>query len=158
MSAAKIRNGLNRSSKPGPTPATPAATPQPSPEPTRVAAKTASAGPFDGLYRGGLQLGALAGGNTYARQSEALRTIEVSVRGGEGTGTVRQERCSGIGTISLKVAPNGGVSGEMDALLSNSCAPLKVRIEAKVDRDLLTGIITDGQASTEFSLRRTGSP
>jgi hypothetical protein len=43
------------------------------------------------VYRGGLQLGALAGGNTYARQ-------------------------------------------------------------------LLTGIITDGQASTEFSLHRIGSP
>jgi hypothetical protein len=138
--------------------AMPAAAPRASPEPARVAATAAPAGSFDGVYRGGLQLGALAGGNTYARQSEALRSIEVSVSGGEGTGTVRQGRCSGVGTVSLRVAPSGIVSGEMDALLSNSCAPLKVRIEARVDRDLLTGIITDGQASTEFSLRRAGSP
>jgi hypothetical protein len=121
-------------------------------EPTRVAAAAPS--PFDGVYRGGLQLGALAGGNTYARQSEALRNIEVTVSNGEGTGTVRQARCSGIGTVTLKIAPNGAVTGEMDALLSNSCSPLKVRIDAKVDRDLLTGVITDGKASTEFSLRK----
>jgi hypothetical protein len=124
----------------------------PAAEPTRVA--TATPTPFDGVYRGGLQLGALAGGNTYARLSEALRNIEVRVSNGEGTGTVRQERCSGIGTVTLKVASNGAVTGEMDALLSNSCAPLKVRIEARIDRDLLTGIITDGRASTEFSLRK----
>jgi hypothetical protein len=131
--------------------------PQPKPVETTVAAAAPPSVPtglFDGDYRGGLQLGALSPGNSYQRVSEALRSIEVHVVNGEGTGTVRQQRCSGIGAVSLKIAPNGAVSGEMDALETDSCAPLKVRIDAKVDRELITGVATNSQASVEFSMRK----
>jgi hypothetical protein len=113
---------------------------------------------YDGDYRGGLQLGALLAGNSYERVGEAIRTVEVHVVNGVATGTVRQERCSGIGTVNLTFSPTGGVTGEMDALVTTTCAPLKVQVEGRVNGDLLTAIATSGRASTEFSLRRTASP
>ncbi len=113
---------------------------------------------YDGDYRGGLQLGALLAGNSYERVGEAIRTIEVRVVNGVATGTVRQERCSGIGTVTLTISPAGAVTGEMDALVTATCAPLRVQVEGRVNGDLLTAVATSGRASTEFSLRRATSP
>jgi hypothetical protein len=148
--------GLAEQAIPTATPIVAAAPPPPKPVETKVAAAapTLTTAAFDGNYRGGLQLGALSPGNSYQRVSEALRSIEVHVANGEGIGTVRQQRCSGIGAVNLKAAPNGTVTGEMDALETDSCAPLKVRIDAKVERELITGVATNGKASVEFSLRK----
>jgi hypothetical protein len=118
----------------------------------------APVGPYDGDYRGGLQLGALLPGNSYERVSEAIRTIEIHVSSGVATGTVRQERCTGIGTVNLQISPTGVVSGELDALVTTTCAPLKVQVEGRVNGDLLTALATAGRASTEFSLRRAANP
>jgi hypothetical protein len=115
-------------------------------------------GPYDGDYRGGLQLGALSPGNSYERVSEALRTIEMQVSNGQATGAVRQERCSGVGSVNLRISPTGAVTGEMDALVTISCAPLKVQVEGRVEGDLLTAVATSGRASTAFSLRRPARP
>lgn len=115
-------------------------------------------GPYDGDYRGGLQLGALLPGNSYERVSEAIRTIEMHVSAGRGIGSVRQERCSGVGTVNLTISPTGAVTGEMDALVTTTCAPLRVQVEGQVDGDLLTAVAKSGQAATKFSLRRAALP
>jgi hypothetical protein len=147
---------------PPPSAAAPPPPAPPTPAETRVAAAAPPApaftGRFDGDYRGGLQLGALAPGNSYERVSEALRDIEVRVINGAGTGTVRQARCAGVGDVALKIAADGTVTGEIDALVTTTCAPLKVAVRGRFERDMLRLTAGDGGASVEFALQRAARP
>jgi hypothetical protein len=139
-----------------PSPVTsPPVTPAPG---TRPLVPSTAAAPFDGDYRGGLQLGALADGSGYGRLSEALRQIEVLVVNSQGTGTVNQPRCPATGAVSLRISPTGSVDGEMDLLVTGTCAPLRTRMEGRAEGDLLILTVTDGRRSTDLSMRRSGKP
>lgn len=117
------------------------------PVPVAAAAAPPAPTPFDGEYHGGFQVGPF---------SDSLRTVELRVSAGEGTGTVRQQRCSTPGPISLKISPSGAVTGEVDVLATGTCNPVKGRIEGRAEGDLLKLTFTDGGQPREFSLRRAG--
>jgi hypothetical protein len=118
---------------------------------TPVAAVIAP-GPFDGRYTGGLQLS----GRTYTGWTfggnATLRTLDVGVTGGVGTGTARYSQCPQPGEITLTISPAGVVSGTGNLVSGDSCTALPVTFEGRAQAGLLALTVRYDDRTAEFNL------
>ena len=71
---------------------------------------------------------------------------------------MRQRRCTPPGPVSLKIAPAGAISGEIDVLETGSCQPLKGKLEGRVEGDFLRLNLLYSNRSIAFSLTRIAKP
>jgi len=123
-----------------------------------VAPSSVTAGPFDGRYTGGLQLS----GRTYTGwtfgSNATLRTLDVGVTNGVGTGTARYVQCPQPGEIKLTISAAGVVSGTGNLVSGDSCTALPVTFEGGAQPGKLALTVRYDDRTAEFSLMAASAP
>ena len=112
-----------------------------------VVASTPSPSPFDGEYRGGLEVA-----------SGDLRQLWIRVQGSKATGTSRVALCPTPGAVSMSIDSSGTISGEADLQTSASCNPRKATLSGHAvgKRRVMTASFADGSAPREIVFNRLG--
>ena len=139
------------------TPAAASSPPEAKPAPQQAVAAVAAgaqAGPFDGVYRGGLALITGATGGLASASGSYLRTVEIRVTGGTAVGTVRYAQCAEAGELKLKIDSAGSVTGEGDMLTGSTCGAMPGILQGRAEGGRLLLTVTYNTRSTDFSLTR----
>jgi hypothetical protein len=144
-----------------PVPPTPApSTPVPAAAPraaTVAPVASATPGPFDGQYRGGLQLSGRAYTGWTFGGNATLRDIDVTVTGGTGVGIVRYGQCTTPGDITLTISAAGAIAGTGNLVSGDNCTPLPVTFEGRVEGERLALTVRYDDRTADFSLTRSAT-
>jgi hypothetical protein len=84
-----------------------------------------------------------------------LRTVKLRMTGEHAVGEVTQARCPDSGKIDLAIDPTGAVHGNMDVRKSGTCEPYPLRVEGRLDKDILKLTVTIADRAIPFSLTRS---
>lgn len=94
------------------------------------ASSSATAGPYDGQYEGGVDLAQLDVQPPVLHRREFV----VRVSGGAGIGTVRHPLCQDAGEVTLTIDPSGAISGAANTRNTTGCTQRMAALEGRIDR------------------------